>query len=79
MGTSKSRDRAPGSDASIDTDADRYPDAKTALSRISNDLDFPSSGVERIEIRFLANGEGVYRIWEPRAEEPTDQGLLPPP
>lgn len=79
MSISKSRDKAPSNDAPIDTDLDRYPDAKTALARISNDLDFPTEGVERLDIRFLANGEGVYRMWAPRAEEPTEQGLIPPP
>lgn len=63
----------------LNTDVDRYPDAKKALSRISNDLDFPTGQVGRLEVQFLANGEGVYRMWAPREDEPSEQGHLPAP
>lgn len=79
MGSKKSPSTLQGNGGEVDTDTDRYPDAKQALARISNDVDFPTGQVARVEVQFLANGEGVYRMWKPREDEPSEQGHLPAP
>lgn len=54
----------------IDTDQDRYPTFKAALSRIARESEFADTAVERLEVHCFASGEATYRIWLPRAEDP---------
>lgn len=61
----------------IDTDADRFPTATSGLRRLIQEGSLPDGPVERLEVRWLANGEGVYRVWPARAEEP-EGGYVPP-
>jgi hypothetical protein len=61
-----------------DTDTDRYPDLREAIQRFLQSDNVPEGSVERVELTFLANGEGNCRIWAARAEEP-DSVFLPDP
>lgn len=61
----------PGGDEQIDTDSDRYPSFESVISAIQDHDEFQEGPVERLEITCLANGDATYRVWAPRAEEPT--------
>lgn len=60
-----------------DTDTDRFPTFSKALSRAAADHSHGSTPVRRIDIRFGAAGDGVYRVWYGRDEEWT-AGVIPP-
>ena len=63
-------------DRKVDFNSDRYPTAQEGLRRVLDEGDWAKITVDRIEVRFQANGEGTYRYWSPRAEEP-EMGFLP--
>ena len=53
-----------------DPSADRYPDINEVIVAAQQDEDFPEGPVERFEVTALASGEGTWRVWPARAEEP---------
>lgn len=53
----------------VDTDADRYPTVKQGLRKLLEADDLDDTILDRLDVRFLANGEVTCRTWEPRAEE----------
>lgn len=61
-----------------DHNADHYPDAVTGLRRVIQEADLPDGPIEYLEVAWLANGSGTYRVRAPRAEE-TQGGYLPLP
>lgn len=61
-----------------DPDSDHYPDAVSGLRRVIQLADLPAGPIEYLEVAWLANGSGTYRVRAPRAEE-TEGGYLPPP
>lgn len=54
---------------SIDTDADRYPTIKDGLRKLLHSPDLENLTVDRLDVRFLANGDVTCRMWEPRADD----------
>ena len=71
----KETQKAP---AKVDHNRDRYPELRDAISRFLDSGNLPDGPVERVELTFLANGEGNCRVWPARAEEP-DSVFLPDP
>jgi hypothetical protein len=61
----------------VDTDSDRFPKAKDALTRISQYGDLPDEPVERIEIHAGAGGELTFRWWPARSDD-SDFGYIGP-
>ena len=47
------------------------------MQRILKEAELPEGTIERLEVTFLASGEGTYRVWPARAEDP-EGGYLPP-
>lgn len=54
----------------FDHDIDRYPTFNQGMQRILNEAAIDDAPIDRLEVRFLANGDCTYRYWTPRAEEP---------
>ena len=61
-GTSKHHDQD-------DQQGDQFPTFKEALRRAARDDRFADAHVRRIDLRFGADGSGVYRVWEGRSED----------
>lgn len=63
--------KAPTASAqSTNTDTDRYPDLDSVIRYARASEDFPQAPIERFEVTLLASGEGTWRCWAARAEEP---------
>jgi hypothetical protein len=61
----------------VNTDEDRYPTLTRLLQRIISETPAGDDLVERLEVNAFASGEGTYRYWAPRAEEPEGGYLAP--
>lgn len=59
-----------------DPDADKFPTFKEVASRLADDDRFADLRVRHLDIRFGANGDGFYRVWEGRNED-WQAGVLP--
>jgi hypothetical protein len=70
----KSKTSSEGSQA-VNTDQDRFPTVKKALSQVLEDENCPDYPTDLITIRAQASGELVWRIRPARAEE-TDVGVV---
>lgn len=53
----------------FDTDIDRYPKAVAGLRRVLDHERLADVVYERIEIQWLASGEGIVRLFKPRADD----------
>lgn len=62
----------------VDHNTDRFPTLKEGLRRILGDDTVEDITIDRLDVRYQANGEVAFRYWEPRAEEP-NVGFLPDP
>jgi hypothetical protein len=60
----------------FDATQDRYPSLDEVLSAIQAQEDLAEAQVERLEVNLQPSGEATWRVWEPRAEEPTG-GYIP--
>lgn len=60
-----------GDQTPSDHNTDRYPNVEDVFALILEEEDLPPGPIERLEVTCLASGEATYRVWEPRAEEPT--------
>jgi hypothetical protein len=63
------KDERLATDEDFDHNADRYPDAATALRRLAGDDNLPEGPVEYIELNLLASGEIAWRVRPARSEE----------
>lgn len=66
-----------GGDVEFDPNQDRYPDIMDVIRFALKSEDFPEGDIERLEITLLANGEGTFRCWAARSEEPVGGVYLP--
>lgn len=51
------------SQSASNEDGNKYPTFKEAMSRAARDGSFAEERVRRVDIRFGAAGDGVYRVW----------------
>lgn len=61
-----------------DHNVDRFPTLNEVASRLADDKSFADLRVRRLDIRFGANGDGFYRVWETRDDDFL-AGALPAP
>jgi hypothetical protein len=77
MGRRKSPEESPQSPEQKSGNGDRYPTAVDGLRRIISEANLPEGPIEFLQVEFLASGEVVYTMREPRADE-ADGGYLAP-
>jgi hypothetical protein len=61
----------------FDATRDRYPDFAGVLRAVLRHSEVGHRPVERVEVWAHASGEATYRLWEPKADEPSGGYLTP--
>lgn len=54
----------------LNPDTDNYPAWRDVLDAAIRHEDFPNGPIDRVELNCLPNGQGTWRVWAPKAQEP---------
>ena len=54
----------------VDREQDHYPELQDVIDAALDHEDFPEGPVDRFVVECLGNGQGTWRVWPAKADEP---------